>query len=169
MKRTKENKLAYAAGIIDGEGCISIYKKSFRNGKFKGTDARNYHLTVVVTQKDGKMMDWLYGNFGGSISLHKKWDRPEQKCWAHEWTLNYQKAADFLKQILPYIVAKKRQAEIAIQFQSRITYGKRITQHELDTRTALADELKREKKNYSFSENHNVQRRVKDENAIVQL
>ena len=168
MKRTKENKLAYAAGIIDGEGCISIYKKPIRNGQYQGK-LTNYHLTVVVTQKDGKMVDWLYGNFGGSVSLHKKWERPDEKCWTHEWTLNYQNAANFLKQVLPFLVSKKKQAEIAIRFQSRMTFGKKLSEHELDLRAEIADEIKKEKRQYTFSKHENVQRRVKDENAIVQL
>ena len=168
MKQNKATKLAYAAGIVDGEGCISIYSKSIRNGQYKGI-LKNYHLTVVVTQKDGKLVDWLFGNFGGSVSLHKKWERLDEKCWMHEWTLNYQNASRFLKQILPFLIIKKKQAEIAIRFQDRLGYGKKLSEHELELREKFYQEIRSEKTKYTFSNHPNVQRRVSSENAIVQL
>jgi hypothetical protein len=123
----------------------------------------------VVTQKDGKLMDWLYGNFGGSVGLHKKWERPDEKCWMHEWTLNYQNASEFLKDILPFLVIKKKQAEIAIRFQGRIGYGSKITEREISIRQTFYEDIKQQKKNYTFSKHPNVQKKVNDNNAIVQL
>ena len=169
MKKSKQAILAYAAGIVDGEGCISIYRKPFRNGPFKGSDSSNYHLTVVVTQKDGKLVDWLYGNFGGSVSLLKKWERPDEKCWMHNWTLNYQKASEFLKDIMPFLVIKKKQAEIAIKFQGRMGYGEKMTTHEIETRQKMHEEMRIQKRTYEFSKHPNVQKRANDNNAVVQL
>ncbi|MCH7772288.1 MAG: LAGLIDADG family homing endonuclease [Bacteroidetes bacterium] len=172
-----KTKFAYAAGMVDGDGSICINKKKVSNGPRAG-EVQNYYMLVVVTQKDGKVIDWLIGNFGGSTYLHWK---GTNTGWSHEWVVNHNNAKDFLKNILPFLVIKKRQAEIAIQFQERLKVGSkdrnekgritgkiRLTDYELGIRKKLMEELRIEKRNYVFSKAANIQRRVA-EKSIVQL
>src|SRR3990167_3559029 len=112
MKQTKEIKLAYTAGFLDGEGCIRISKRNPRNGR-----RISYNLSVVIYQKDGEIMDWLYGNFGGMVYLKNKGDKSDN--WIYEWRVTEVKAYQFLKTLLPFLKYKKKQAELAIQFQQR--------------------------------------------------
>lgn len=157
MKKSKQSILAYAAGLIDGEGCICIYRKKIRNGKYAGI-LKNYHLQVIVTQKDGKIIDWLLGNFGGSVYLHWK---GTNTGYSHEWVLNYQKAAKFLKQILPFLIHKKTQAEIAIRFQERINIGKmHLNEYELSIRDKFYQDIGALKKIYTYSKQLNIQNKV---------
>jgi len=157
MKKDKQTILAYAAGMIDGEGCICVYKKKIRNGKYAGI-LQNYHLQVIVTQKDGRIIDWLIGNFGGSAYLHWK---GTNTGYSHEWVLNYQKAAEFLRQILPFLIYKKPQAEIAIRFQERIKVGKmKLSEHELSIRNNFYEELKKLKHIATYSKQPNIQNKV---------
>jgi hypothetical protein len=159
MKMSQQTKLAYAAGIIDGEGCICIYQKKIRNGKYAGI-LKNYHLQVIVTQKDGKLIDWLIGNFGGSAYLHWK---GTPTGYSHEWVLNYQNAAKFLKQILPFLIYKKSQAEVAIRFQGRINVGQmKLNEHELSIRQKLYEEISRLKHISTYSQQPNIQKRIND-------
>lgn len=159
MKLSRQAKLAYAAGLIDGEGCISISKKVIRNGKYAGSSQSNYGLAVVVTQRDGKIVDWLYGNFGGSIYLHWK---GTPTGWSHEWVLQYKNAAAFLKQILPFLVYKTPQAQIAVRFQDRMTASanKKLSEHEFQVRHKMYEEIGALKHIAEFSKHPNVQKRV---------
>jgi hypothetical protein len=170
MKISRQTKLAYAAGIIDGEGCISIYRcRVFGNGIYGGK-IKNYRMKVIVTQKDGKIVDWLVGNFGGAIYLHWKGTKTG---YSHEWVISHQKASTFLKQILPFLIYKKPQAEIAIRFQERIKYGVELNEHELLERDNLCEEIGKLKTISTYSKQPNIQRRVnnaalttKRENAL---
>ncbi len=157
MKKSNQTKLSYAAGILDGEGCITINKKKIRNGNYKGL-FDNYYLSVIVTQKDGKIVDWLYGNFGGCIYLHWKGTKTG---YSHEWVLNYQNAASFLKQILPFLTYKKPQAEVAIRFQSRINVGQtHLNEHELNIRKKIYEELSSLKHISTYSKHPNIQKKI---------
>lgn len=49
---------AYLAGIIDGEGWISLWKDK-RGGRIRG------ELGVGNTSKE--LIDWIHANFGGSV------------------------------------------------------------------------------------------------------
>lgn len=145
MKSTNISRYAYLAGLIDGEGCICINKTGRRisNDEIKVEDNKQaLILRVIVTQKDGQVMDWLKGNFGGGVNLHYK---GTNTGYLHEWTLSHEKAGEILKKILPFLVIKKRQAEIAIQFQNRVTHGKTIGTHEYIERYKLYEEIAKEK------------------------
>ncbi len=52
------NNYAYLAGIIDGEGWISLWKDK-RGGRIRG------ELGIGNTNKE--LMDWIHTNFGGSV------------------------------------------------------------------------------------------------------
>ena len=107
----KKTDLAYIAGIIDGEGCIGIYK-----GKSGRKKKEYYHLQVVVRMTNEWIIRWLYFAFPGSFSEHtypKEINR--LKIWT--WQLTGEKALIFLELIYPYLKLKKQQAEIAINFQ----------------------------------------------------
>jgi len=175
MKMNRQTKLAYAAGVIDGEGCISIYRcRVFGNGIYGGR-IKNYRMKVNITQKDGRIIDWFVGNFGGTAYLHWKGTKTG---YSHEWVISHQKASAFLKQILPFLIYKKPQAEIAIRFQDRIKQRmscneRRLNEHELAERNNLCEEIGKLKTISTYSKQPNIQRRVnnaalttKRENAL---
>jgi len=157
MKKDKQSILAYAAGIIDGEGCIRIVVRRPRNGK-----STQHSLMLQVAQKDGILMDWLYGNFGGMVYLKNK--KTDGSDWIYEWRIMEKKAAEILKQTLPFLTVKKHQAEIGLRFQTHKTgagnYGdgryKPLSEHELILREKLAQEISQVKKEYRKSKNPNV-------------
>lgn len=145
MKKERAIRLAYAAGLIDGEGYIGI-EKIVRLER-KGQPTR-YYLRVTVTQKDGKVMDWLYGNFGGKIHKGNNHNQVTDN-WIYWWRIENSPASDFLKQILPFLKIKRNQAEIAIRFQSRMKLkSKQVTVHEINEREGLCQALKKAKKDY---------------------
>lgn len=113
-RQSKTNKYAYAAGLIDGEGCIHI--KRYTDRDFIGDYC--YSLMVIINMSDGESLDYMKGCFGGNI--HKNSQSKYGKLPAWTWELYGRKAAEFLKRIFPFLRIKKAQAELAMRFQLSI-------------------------------------------------
>jgi hypothetical protein len=113
-----EIEVAYAAGIFDGEGCIHIapYRKR----------GRPYHrLMVAVTNTDFPLLDWLHARWGGHLGKPLLTNR-HRPCKI--WALSEGYAYPFLNAVYPYLIVKRRQAELALQFmnaRSPGTHGRR--------------------------------------------
>jgi len=110
--------LVYAAGIIDGEGCIGLYKK-------KATDCKlGYHLVVKVQVGNTQewLIRWLQMQFGGCIT----YSHCKLKSWKPQWRwiIAANKATECLKLVLPYLQLKRPQAEIVIQYQKNRHRGR---------------------------------------------
>lgn len=87
----QNEKLAYLAGILDGEGTISLCDKRIQKQKSKGIRkmvvrlyrARvNFTTHVTVCNTDPRIMSWLIQNFGGTISTSKR----QKQNWNVKYT-----------------------------------------------------------------------------------
>lgn len=107
----RKTDFAYAAGIVDGEGCIEIVK-------FKHPPRKNpqYRLRVQVVSTDMWLCQWLHFGFGGSVRERTKIPCQQKKQWY--WIIQDSNGAAFLKLILPYLRIKQPQAELGVRFQS---------------------------------------------------
>ena len=125
MPEIKDTDWAYAAGFVDGEGCIAI-SRSFepRRGRFY------YSVQVVVSNRDRGVLDWMQINWGGwivsaSSPLH---GLKARQAW--NWrTPTGQSARPFLTGIRPYLRLKIAQCENALAMidlsrRSRRTLGR---------------------------------------------
>lgn len=93
-------RLAYMAGIVDGEGCITIHS------------TRGYFgLEIYVVNTYKPLLDWVESLFGGATYLHKVKTSPR---W--DWQIRGKDAQDLLITLLPYLIVKRNQAELAIAF-----------------------------------------------------
>jgi len=121
---TKREKLAYCAGIIDGEGCISIHD---------GPRQRNWTIRVTVDMQSEKIINFLIGTFGGHSNRVEK---ATAKYAIYYWYMCGAKAFEILKKIKPYLVEKRPQADEAIKFYvHQKNYGNRqLTQQEIQKR-----------------------------------
>lgn len=125
------NILAYVAGIIDGEGYISL--KS--NGKYSDGKKR-YAIVIKVTNTDQELINFLYLTFGGHTFHVTPRNPRHNESWI--WEACSLKAYNVIKVILPYLRIKKPQAQLAIEYQERrikghTTFEKRL----LDERDVL--------------------------------
>lgn len=104
---------AYAAGLFDGEGCISA-KVVTERGLPRAT------VNVIVAMTDLRPLLALDSAFGGSIRFAaRKGNR--KGVWA--WTLGSKASAQFLTAVLPYLRVKREEAVLALQLYSRIGNG----------------------------------------------
>lgn len=102
-------KLAYLAGIIDGEGSIMYVKGALdkRRNKYY------YRVILRVANNDMTLIQWIMDNFPNKWYLeHKKWRGINQDD-SYILSLHYQAAINLITQIEPYLVSKKIQAKIA--------------------------------------------------------
>lgn len=124
----RKTDLAYAAGIMDGEGSIGIYANTSKKGN------PVYRMRVRVNNTDEWLIHWLHQNFGGCIGVTDRgarFGRNWKPAWY--WTVSCRPALLFLNMVSPYLRLKKPQAEIAIRFQEtrKHSKGKKATEEEL--------------------------------------
>ncbi len=122
----KKTDLAYAAGIIDGEGCIGIWRKLQQQRYL------SYDMRVSVAMIEEWLPNWLCFAFGGSVTFHKS--KQKNHSPQYQWRVASNKALDFLLLVLPYLTIKKPQAELAIAFQQA---SHRATTNKTDGNKAL--------------------------------
>lgn len=110
-------ELAYVAGIVDGEGCITVTQGSMCNDGHKRHD-----LFVCVWNNNKELINWLQSQMGGSsYGRNQGGNRKDNYCWR----LTSKKALRFLLLLYPYLRVKKPQAKIGIEFQKqRKIYGR---------------------------------------------
>lgn len=134
MKRTD---LAYMAGFFDGEGCICI-------GKGKG----GLGLVCSVVQCNEWILQLFKMSFGGNVRLRQPY-KPE-RYRTFSWSICSKKAMAFLRVIQPYLMLKRAEAEVAIQFQmAKGRSGRHLTEGQKaveETQRILVKNLKGEGK-----------------------
>ena len=147
---TPETIAAYAAGFFDGEGYVDIYKATLS----KASKSPSLMLRVVISQKDGKVMNWLTEHFGGYVQLSRR-----NGTYIYRWDVRSQAAKRFLLQILPYTLVKREQVELAIEYENRKgnyldnqkgSQGfNKLSDEEIKWRLELREKLKKLKKEYT--------------------
>ena len=102
MNLTNE-ELAYMAGIVDGEGTITI------NSQGGIRYNRNFIPILCVYNNKRQLMDWIQERFPGPI-----YSRPGRKpghSESHQWMAMGKTAVQYITLIKPYLVIKVEQAE----------------------------------------------------------
>lgn len=109
---------ARLAAYIDSEGCVQI------TWIHKATRKRGYHaLYVDIGSIDVRLMSWLQNTFGGYANSTKSNANPFGKRQMFYWRCSAQMAEDVLRRTLPYMIVKREQAEVALQFRATFVGG----------------------------------------------
>jgi hypothetical protein len=102
-------ELAYAAGIVDGEGCVTI-------NTWRGR-TRPIVKVAMIHEAPLKHLQTL---FGGRIRLSAgRNDRKDH----YIWTIQSKMARECLKQLLPFLLIKNKHAEIILNLKI-LSYGR---------------------------------------------
>jgi len=108
-------KEVWAAGLIDGEGCIFVRaNKPTESSRHK---SMQHDLGVQVHMTDQKTVYLLKEIFGcGHVRVEER--NKENPTWktAYRWTCRGNEAASVIKKIYPYLVTKKAEAYEALAF-----------------------------------------------------
>lgn len=135
LKKNSIKKLAYLAGIVDGEGCIALNKV-----KRKENYQYDYYMGILtVVNTDKRLIDWLLQNFGGNFHTIKR--EPPHKTSYH-WHASALATYGILKEILPYLYLKREQAEILMQFRKTVMgSGKHVGERTNRLRKKLSKQM----------------------------
>ncbi len=106
---------AWTAGILDGEGTITIYPRKRSDRKCRNP---GYSMVVRVANTDLAMINRLLELWGGSFIVIK--DRRPNRAICYHWTLSANQAMKMLVSVEPYLVTKRELAKLCIEFQKRV-------------------------------------------------
>ncbi len=128
--------LAYAAALIDGEGCIGIH----RNRDPRLRDRYRYRMSVQIGMADKEPIQFMYRTFGGSYHTYEACLKNGRL--RHNWQIGATKAMLFLEAVLPYLKGKTKQAELAIEFQKHRHFRPKIGPDDLEIDASYFREVK---------------------------
>ncbi len=109
-KKLIESELGYIAGMVDGEGFISIH-----------TDEKNItRCYVTITSTNKTVIDWLGKKLGGTI--HKRVHKNPKWLDYYVWKVSGNiQVKEFLLTIEPYLIIKKQRARQALAVKTRFS------------------------------------------------
>lgn len=113
-------ELGWSAGIIDGEGCISLMK-SARNIRRGVGKSYAYAITVSVASTDIRMLEKMHGFWSGSLTAKNVYQKPHHsQAWY--WTVTGKNARAMLETLKSHLITKREQAEVVLEYQGGYRY-----------------------------------------------
>ena len=132
-------ELAYLAGLFDGEGSISIAINTYCKG------VPYYVLQVNISSCDEHIIKWVRAKVGFGIVFSAPpgyFGLSKRQMWRYQ--VKSQEAASFLRLLLPHVRMKKRQIQIALNFQSRLICKRgEVTAQEVKARQSCRNQLRK--------------------------
>ena len=116
IKMTEGEKLSYFAGIIDGEGTITIYRQIYKSG-YEPT----YGMRLLVSSTDMILLEWCKENFEGTIQTIRCGEANHRDTY--QWVLGMKKTRRVLLKVMPYLLIKQKQAELVLEFYEKCKRG----------------------------------------------
>jgi hypothetical protein len=145
ISELSSTQAAYFAGIIDGEGCVSIRKAECN--RFEKSPRYSARITVGNTSRD--LIEQLFLTFGGAVT-YRFGTTKKRPCWL--WSLQSRKAREVIRAVRPYLVVKQHQADLLAEFVDNFESfkgarpghfgGQRTSETELSRREALFVRMK---------------------------
>ena len=106
---------AYAAGLVDGEGCILI-------SHVKRADTYALRVAVAMVTKGTPILSVMLRQWGGRLNEMKP--ETERNVPKTRWAVDGEEAAAFLEAIAPHLILKQGQASLGLQLQALIRAGR---------------------------------------------
>lgn len=106
--------IAWAAGFIDGEGCICILKQKYLSSD--GGQKVYYRLSVSISQNNLEVLQRVKEVSGehGNIFARKRTIQTNRQCY----TLNYDSkhALNLIRTLKPFLIRKRAEVDAIEQF-----------------------------------------------------
>lgn len=131
-------ELGWVAGIVDGEGCIGLYRRA----PVPGVNGGSWILNITVTSVTPSITNRLQELVEGSIITYA---RPQNEKWkrAYRWWIPHKDAKVFLVAIIPCLIEKRQQAELGLEFLKTIgRSGRRVLPGVQEERERIVKEMK---------------------------
>lgn len=108
LTHLSEAEKGYLAGIIDGEGCLRLSRsKNSRNGR------PTYHIQVDISNTSRNLLNWLIEKLPGAAYYSEMGHNEPNWRKGYHWKIaGNRRAIAFLREIAPYLIIKREQAEL---------------------------------------------------------
>ena len=118
-KQLTEGDAGYVAGIVDGEGCLTSFITRQKSDRWWTC---RYFIQVIA--KEQEPIQWLKEVTGvGYVFQRKRQHKGWQDLWG--WRADNHVACAVIRQIMPYLKIKRRQAEIFLEIEDRVMKSRR--------------------------------------------
>jgi hypothetical protein len=105
-----ETEKAYLAGLIDGEGCLTITKQ-----KMHECISYSYAILVIVSMTDERVIRYLHKTTGlGTVHFVPPPKTEYKDQWS--WQLSRFQALDLIAAIVDYLIVKQDEARLILEF-----------------------------------------------------
>ena len=130
-----ETERAYIAGILDGEGHMSIQYQLYGPNKPGG----HYKAVMAITGTHRGMLEWVQERVGGKIYAKSQGTEDGRQKPHYQLVINRKEwFLAMLDAVEPYLIIKKRHAAVMRRFLARQLYT-----HHCPIAKECYDELKR--------------------------
>jgi hypothetical protein len=140
----------YIAGLFDGDGCIMI------NYADKNAQNRKFYMNMQITNNYLPVLEQIQKLWGGNI-----YRQPRVKATHNDtfqWKVSSKRAYAFAKALYPFVIIKKKQVALGLEFQKHVIRWKRrrsmhkkghkgflgnlpLPEHEVQWRENIANEM----------------------------
>lgn len=140
---SRAHDLAWCAGFFDGEGWITIQRRS---QKYKDKVYESLYLRVGINHVAPEPLYEINRILGGKLRFDKdSHKRNKDGCTRkprYAWTASCKEAKEILVQLMPYFRNKNKVAELGIEFQNTMAVARTETPIETVTyRQLLKEEI----------------------------
>lgn len=147
----KKEDIIWTAGLVDGEGCIRIHRVVHKSGILYGYRP-SYALEVFVKMVHKPAIERLLKTYKiGKIYIARPGKNNKRVC--RKWLLTNNNAFQFLKIIYPFLMVKKKEANLALRFEKvcrkEHLVGRDTPQKIIDKKEYFYQEIKKAK-NYEW-------------------
>jgi len=108
----EETEKAYIAGIVDGEGTVTLTK----HHKNETPTPR-----ISVSNNNLELLKWLRTKVGGGVIVSKKKSKPYHSN-SYVWYVQQDRGLRFLGEIRKHLIVKKPQADLILEKYKSVTH-----------------------------------------------
>lgn len=132
----EETAKAYIAGFIDGEGFVDIHRQSTeKTMKSRNIKSPSFQPIVQISNSNRDVLEWIKSLYGGNLYARAKKAGHKQ---IYSYVVTARKAEHLLKEVLPFLIVKKEQAQLVLEFYANGEHGKlRTSPEELNRRESI--------------------------------
>ena len=117
----KSERIAYISGIVDGEAYLGIKKSTWGMRNRKDVHNPTYSERIQIRMACKPILEFIKNEFGGTVYTEKRIYNSEKGYTSRKIMSVYaatdKKAYNFIKEIFPYLIEKKTQAECIIRLR----------------------------------------------------
>jgi hypothetical protein len=105
--------MAYIAGLVDGEGCIT-YKQRLEHRKGKPRAYKYWNIRIEINMIDKETIDYVHKTLDCGNTDHRP-PYPHQNHGQYRWRCSHRDALKVAKQLVPFSITKKDKLEQIIK------------------------------------------------------